>query len=92
MTINDFDIKVDSIKPFHYLCTIKRKDGDTGFGMMVQSQVPPPLPWVFNQFTIQPKSFFIDVGGEIIIDTPPVVVPEVTPTTASGSISSSINP
>jgi hypothetical protein len=83
MVITDYHINIKPIKPFFYELSVKHIATNRNFGVVCQSQIPPTIEGVFEAFKANHRNFFIDVESEIIKDTPPVVVPVVTPTTGS---------
>lgn len=92
MVITDYHINIKPLKPFVYELSVKHIATNTNFGVVCQSQIPPTIEGVFESFKANFRNFFVDVDAEVTVITPPVVVPVVTPTTDSGSISSSNNP
>jgi hypothetical protein len=79
MNQSDYDFSIKPIRNFLYECLILPKNGGTKFGIMVQSQVPPSVPWLINHFTTQPKTFFIDVEVTTIVETSVVVPADSVP-------------
>ena len=88
MEITDYHINIKPLKPFFYELSVKHRESNRNFGVIYQSNFPPTIEGVFESFKANHKNFFVDIEAEVIKDTPPVVVPVVTPTTDSGSISS----
>ena len=88
MEITDYHINIKPLKPFVYELFVKHRESNRNFGVVCQSQQPPTIEGVFEAFKANHKNFFVDIESEVIQDTPPVVVPVVTPTTDSGSMAS----
>ncbi len=73
MNVSDFIVTTKALHPMLHEALIKSKEPDSiTFGIVIQSNQPPPDEWVIAQYINNPSVFFIE--AEQVTATKPVVV------------------